>query len=99
MNETELMVWLVLAAIVLVGLILAQGLSYLAWTFMRENPPMAARIGWFTAIVAALATVTWYWYPCHLLMDPAPNTFLVGEGVGLLVVLIIFILTLRRRPA
>lgn len=97
-SSPELMVWLVLAAIVLLGLLLAQACSYLAWTFQRDNAPMAVRIGWLVAIVAALSAVDWYWYPHYLEADP-PNTAWAGEGVGLLLVLAFFYFTYRRRSA
>ena len=98
-------IWLVLTAIVMAGLLLAQLLAALIWSFMRENPTLAARTGWFVALVATLGTVNWYWFPHHVnrpgtpLREAVPTPYLVGEGIFLLLIILLFIFTHRRRQA
>ena len=85
--------WLVVLGGVLAAWIVGEGLSLLLWTFMRDRAMLAARLAWLLALGGAMAAVDWGLG----LQNRAP--VLTGEGAGLVVVLLIFIVTYRRRPA
>lgn len=85
--------WMVVLGGVLAAWAVGEGLSLLLWTFMRDRAMLAARVAWFVAIVGAMAGVDgWLGLQAH-------SHVLMGEGVALAVVLLVFIVTYRRRPA
>lgn len=85
--------WLVVLGGVLAAWLVGEGLSLLLWTFMRDRAMLAARLAWLVAIAGAMAAVDGW------LGLQARTQVLTGQGVALVLVLLVFIVTYRRKPA
>ena len=85
--------WLVVLGAVFGAWLSGEVLSLALWTLMRDRAMLAARLGWIIALCAAMAAV-----------DGAYGLFarsqvMAIEGVALVIVVLLFVLTYRRRPA
>lgn len=85
--------WVVVLGGVLIAWVLGEVLSLALWTMMRDRAMLAARLGWFLALVGVTAAVD------AILGLYGKHNVLIGEGAAALVILLAFVLTYRRRVA